>query len=302
MCAPAPRHVVPPPGGFEPGEIISLSKRLRNVTFFVAPTVVRRLVEHAKAHGENGDGIKTIVYGGGPMYVADIEEAVAMMGTCFVQIYGQGESPMTITALSRTQIGDRGTPGWRDRLASVGMAQSCVELRIVDSEGATLSPGEVGEVIVAGPQVMTGYWCNDQATAATLRAGWLWTGDLGRLDEDGFLTLTDRSKDVIISGGSNIYPREVEEALLSYPGVAEASVVGRPHPDWGEEVIAFVVLAQGCDAEQDALDAHCLGHIARFKRPRHYVFVSGLPKNNYGKILKTELRERLKVQNDNFAD
>ena len=289
------RHVIPASGGFDPAEILSLSARLRDVSFFAAPTMVRRLVEYAKANGESGGGIRSIIYGGGPMYLADIEEAVATFGPRFIQIYGQGESPMTITALSRDQIADRTETNWRDRLASVGTPQSCVELRIADSEGKTLPPGEVGEVIVAGPQVMKGYWRNDQATAETLRDGWLWTGDLGRMDENGFLTLTDRSKDVIISGGANIYPREVEEVLLTHPCVVEASVVGRRHPDWGEEVVAFVVVSAGSNVDAAALEAHCMAEIARFKRPKHYIFVPELPKNNYGKIVKTELRKRLEA-------
>jgi len=141
--------------------------------------------------------------------------------------------------------------------------------------------------------VMKGYWRDEQATAATLRGGWLHTGDVGSMDEDGFLTLKDRSKDLIISGGSNIYPREVEEVLLRHPAVAEVAVVGKSHADWGEEAIAFVVLRSGLEATAQDLDALCLDHIARFKRPKAYRFVDSLPKNNYGKVLKTALREQL---------
>jgi long-chain acyl-CoA synthetase len=133
---------------------------------------------------------------------------------------------------------------------------------------------------------MAGYWQNEQASAAALRGGWLHTGDIGAFDADGYLTLKDRANDLIISGGSNIYPREVEEVLLRHAGVREVSVIGRPDPEWGEAVIAYVVGA----ADRAALDALCLDHIARFKRPKDYVFVDALPKNNYGKILKTELR------------
>lgn len=136
---------------------------------------------------------------------------------------------------------------------------------------------------------MSGYWNNPRATADTLRDGWLHTGDLGSFDDRGYLTLRDRSKDVVISGGSNIYPREVEEALLEHPGVAEAAVVGAPDAEWGEVVVAFIV---GC-ADERALDAHLLERIARFKRPKRYVVVEELPKNSYGKVLKRELRERL---------
>jgi long-chain acyl-CoA synthetase len=140
---------------------------------------------------------------------------------------------------------------------------------------------------------MAGYWNDPAASARALKGGWLHTGDVGALDEDGFLTLKDRSKDLIISGGSNIYPREIEEVLIRHPGVAEASVVGRPHADWGEEVVAFVVVRPGSTVAADELDRLCLDSIARFKRPKHYLFVDALPKNNYGKVLKTELRARL---------
>jgi long-chain acyl-CoA synthetase len=140
---------------------------------------------------------------------------------------------------------------------------------------------------------MTGYWRNPEATAHALRDAWLFTGDLGLLSADGFLTLKDRSKDLIISGGSNIYPREVEEVLLLHPDILEVSVVGRHHPDWGEEVVAFVVSREGKSLSAEELDSICLENIARYKRPKDYVFVEALPKNNYGKVLKTELRSRL---------
>jgi long-chain acyl-CoA synthetase len=142
---------------------------------------------------------------------------------------------------------------------------------------------------------MAGYWDNPEATAQALRGGWLHTGDLGRMDAQGFLTILDRSKDMIISGGSNIYPREIEEVLLRHPGVAECSVVGRAHAEWGEEVVAFVVLKDK-NLKMEELDALCLSNIARFKRPKHYRFVDSLPKNNYGKVLKTELRSVLQVE------
>lgn len=284
------RHAVPESHGFDPAEVLALGRSLRRCSMFAAPTMVRRLVERAKAEGSAGEGLRTVVYGGGPMYLADIEEALAVMGPRFVQIYGQGESPMTITALSRSWHTDRAHPRWRERLASVGTAQSAVELRVAGPDGRPLSPGETGEVLARGPSVMAGYWRRPEATAETLRGGWLWTGDVGSLDEDGFLSLRDRSKDVVISGGSNVYPREVEEVLLLHPDVLEVSVVGRPHPEWGEEVVACVVLRPGRPLDETALDRLCLDHIARFKRPKAYIALEALPKNNYGKVLKTELR------------
>jgi long-chain acyl-CoA synthetase len=188
-------------------------------------------------------------------------------------------------------INDRSHPRHLARLSSVGVPFAGVQVRLVDEAGRPVPAGEIGEVCVKGDTVMAGYWQDAQASARALRDGWLWTGDLGVFDEEGFLTLKDRSKDLIISGGSNIYPREVEEVLLMHPDVAEVSVIGRPDPEWGEVVVACVVGRAGfCDAH--ALDAHCLAHIARFKRPKHYQFLSELPKNAYGKVLKTELRTR----------
>ena len=174
------------------------------------------------------------------------------------------------------------------------MPRTGVLVKVVDDDDRELPAGEVGEVLTKSDCVMQGYWGNPEATAETLRGGWLHTGDLGSFDEDGFLTLRDRSKDMIISGGSNIYPREIEEVLLRHPDLVEVSVVGRPHREWGEEVVAFVVTRPGAGVAADVLDRLCLAHIARFKRPRHYRFVDALPKNNYGKVLKTELRRELR--------
>lgn len=290
------RHLIPESGGFSPAEIFDLSQHYKNLSMFAAPTMVRRMVEHCAASGDDPSGIKTVVYGGGPMYLEDIRRALEVLGNRFVQIYGQGESPMTITALSRQVIGDVGHPRYLERLGSVGIAQSLVEVRVVDEGGNVLPAGESGEVVVRGNTVMNGYWGNPTATLNTIRNDWLHTGDIGVLDHEGFLTLKDRSKDIIISGGTNIYPREVEEVLLLHPAVAEASVLGRPNLEWGEEVVAFVVPEPGKTIDLAELDALCLTHIARFKRPKEYLLVDALPKNNYGKVLKTELREVLMSQ------
>jgi long-chain acyl-CoA synthetase len=289
----AANQVIPQSGHFEPAEVFSLCGKWTGVTMFLAPTMVQRLVAYVREHQPDLDGLKTIVYGGGPMYVADIEEALRVMGPRFVQIYGQGEAPMTITALSRDQINDSANSRYLERLASVGVAQSGVEVVVADEADRPLPIGEIGEILVRGDVVAKGYWNNPQATAETWRNGWLHTGDVGSFDAEGFLTLRDRSKDLIISGGSNIYPREVEEVLLHHPAVAEVSVVGRVHAEWGEEVVAFVVMQSRSEVTEQELDAFCLERIARFKRPKEYRFVAGLPKNNYGKVLKTELRKLL---------
>lgn len=286
-------QVIPESGGFEPEEVLRLVERWEGVSFFFAPTMIKRLIRSAAFGSADLRNLKTIVYGGAPMYLEDALECLDRLGPRLAQIYGQGESPMTITGLSRAAHGDTGHARYRERLGSVGTARTDVEVRVVDPEGRTLPAGEIGEVACRGDVVMAGYWNDPQATAEALRGGWLHTGDTGCFDEDGFLTLKDRSKDLIISGGSNIYPREVEEVLLRHGAVLEASVVGRWHPDWGEEVVAFVVPKPGAEVSAAELDALCLAHIARFKRPKDYRFVESLPKNNYGKVLKTELRARL---------
>jgi long-chain acyl-CoA synthetase len=290
----AANQVIPESGHFDPAEIFALFDRWKGVDMFAAPTMVHRLVAHARVHSPSMGGLKTIVYGGGPMYLQDVRNALDAMGPHFAQIYGQGESPMTITVLSKSDLLDNRHPRYEARLASVGVAQPAVEVRVADDDDRPLPAGEIGEILVRGASVMRGYWRNPDATAETLRNGWLHTGDVGSFDEDGYLTLRDRSKDMIISGGSNIYPREVEEVLLKHPAVSEVCVVGRQHPDWGEEVVAFVVSRDGSRVPEQELDAICLDHIARFKRPKAYRFVAELPKNNYGKVLKTVLRESLK--------
>ncbi|MET0917080.1 MAG: AMP-binding protein, partial [Burkholderiales bacterium] len=241
-------NVVPESGGFDADEIVALLDVWDRALFFAAPTMVRRFVAAPAIGRARLDRLKCIVYGGGPMYVEDCKAAFAALGPCLAQIYGQGESPMTITAMDRALVADAIARGDDARIGSVGVAQLGVELRIADSDDHALPSGAIGEVQVRGATVMQGYWRNSSATAATLAGGWLHTGDLGVLDADGFLTLKDRSKDLIISGGSNIYPREVEEALLAHHDVAEVAVVGRRHPEWGEEVVACIV-ARGAPAD-----------------------------------------------------
>jgi acyl-CoA synthetase (AMP-forming)/AMP-acid ligase II len=284
--------IVPESGGFDPQEIAMLLPVHGRVSFFAAPTMVSRLVDHSDFAAADHRGLRTIIYGGGPMHLETLLRAMDLLGPKLAQIYGQGEVPMTITALSKEMHADRSRPRWREIMGSVGLPRANVEVRVGDAQDRGLPVGEIGEVLVRGEVVMAGYWKNPEATAETLRGGWLHTGDLGAFDAEGFLTLKDRSKDLIISGGSNIYPREVEEVLLRHPGVLEVSVIGRPHADWGEEVVACVVARAEQKVSPEELDRLCLSAIARFKRPRGYVFLEALPKNNYGKVLKTELRKQ----------
>ena len=279
-------QVVPASAGFDPDEVLDLCDGHPGCGMFLAPTMVQRLRLAAEAAGRAPAGLRTIVYGGGPMYVEELKRSLAVFGQVFVQIYGQGESPRTITWLRREDHAS----GDDALLGSVGRVRTGMQVAVLDDAGRPLPAGEIGEVVCRGDAVMQGYWNNPQASREALRGGWLYTGDLGSLDARGYLTLRDRSKDVVISGGSNIYPREVEEALLTHPAVSEVSVVGRPDREWGEVVVAFVVSPAGVTAEE--LDRHCLERIARFKRPKHYRFVDALPKNSYGKVLKRELRQQ----------
>ena len=287
------RQVIPASGSFQPEEFLDLCDAHPGCSSFLAPTMVQRLRIAAQASGRRPRGLRTIVYGGGPMYVEELNKSLAVFGQVFVQIYGQGESPMTITWLRRADhaSGDAAV------LGSVGTARTGMQVRVVGADGRDLPTGETGEIICSGDAVMAGYWRNTQGTAETLRDGWLHTGDMGSLDQRGYLTLRDRSKDVVISGGSNIYPREVEEALLTHPAVAEVCVVGVPDAEWGEAVVAFVVMADETSVGEPDLDAHCLARIARFKRPKRYVFTDALPKNSYGKVLKRALRDQLITPN-----
>ena len=277
---------------FDVPAILDVMQRHQRVSLFAAPTMLTRLAHAPEVPGADLTNLKTIYYGGGPMYVADLERALQLFGPRLYQLFGQGESPMTITGLNQRLHADSAHPRWRERLGSCGVARTGLLVKVVDENDRAVPPGEIGEVVTRSDCAMEGYWENPDANAETLRGGWLHTGDLaawmGRL-----LTLRDRSKDMIISGGSNIYPREIEEVLLRHPDVVEASVVGRPHPDWGEAVVAFIVAKPEAQVPEAALDKLCLDHIARFKRPREYRFVAALPKNNYGKVLKTELRRQL---------
>ena len=284
-------HVIAESSHFEPEEIYRLIECWPRVSLFAAPTMVKRLLD-APCDPDTRH-LKTLIYGGGPMYVEDLLLAIERLDAKLCQIYGQGETPMTITCLDASLHAERSHPRWLERLGSVGVAQSVVDVQVVDAKDQILPPGEIGEIVVRGDTVMVGYWENPEATRKTLHNSWLHTGDIGVFDEDGFLTLKDRSKDLIISGGTNIYPREVEEILARDPSLLEVSVIGVPDREWGEAVAAFVVPRPGCQIDTEALNQRCLANMARFKRPKIYRIVDALPKNNYGKVLKTALREQL---------
>jgi acyl-CoA synthetase (AMP-forming)/AMP-acid ligase II len=223
--------------------------------------------------------------------VEQLKRAIDLLGPIWVQIYGQGETPMTGTYL-RPQEHRYDSAEAERRLGSAGITRTDIELRVVDLEGREVPDGEVGEITIRGVTVMKGYWGDPSATEEALRDGWLHTGDLGYMDADGYVFIVDRAKDMIISGGNNVYPREVEEVLLAHPQIVEAAVVGIPDPDWGESVHA--VIATRPEATMTAADVIelCRANLAGYKKPRSVEFVAELPKNAYGKVLKRELRER----------
>ncbi|HEX2706532.1 MAG TPA: AMP-binding protein, partial [Solirubrobacterales bacterium] len=283
-------QVLPPSGGFDAEELFDLVGSRERSSFFVPPTLLRRLSAHPRA-GEAANGIGTILAGAAPILPSDLRDAVGALGPVVWNGYGQGESPCTITANGKGAIGAAVRDGDEDGLRSVGVARVGVVVRVLAEDGQELPPGEVGEVVVDGPTVMAGYLDMPEATAQTLRGGCLHTGDLGRFDDRGRLTLVDRAKDVIITGGYNVYPREVEDVLDLDPAVAEVAVVGVADPEWGETITAFVVPAADAEVDEDALDRRCLESIARHKRPRSYSVLAELPRNPAGKVLKSRLRE-----------
>ncbi|MCC3306199.1 AMP-binding protein [Sneathiella sp. HT1-7] len=289
----ASHQIIPESRGFDVDEIFDLLEIYENMTFFAAPTMLTRMTNHPRASKAKAENIKTIYYGGAPMYLEDIKRSISVFGPRFYQIFGQGESPMTGVGLSKEMHADSSHPRYEQRLASTGIPRTGVEVRVVNQDDENVAVGELGEILFRSDVTMLGYWNDPEASARALRSGWLHTGDIGFADEEGFITLKDRSKDMIISGGSNIYPREIEEVLMTDQRIDEVSVVGREHSDWGEEVVAFVVPREGETIRAEELDALCLSNIARFKRPKEYFLVDQLPKSNYGKILKTELRKQL---------
>jgi long-chain acyl-CoA synthetase len=283
-------QVLPASGHFDAGELLSLVAAAEHATFFVPPTLLRRLCQCEQVARTPVERIRRVLVGAAPVRADDLRAGVAAFGPCLWNGYGQGETPCTITAMGAEAIASAIEEGDEERLGSVGVARFGTRVRVVGDEDRSLGAGEVGEVIVDGPTVMAGYLDMPEATADTLRGGWLHTGDLGRFDDRGHLTLVDRVKDVIITGGYNVYPSEVENVLLADPTVAEAAVIGVPDEEWGERVVAYVVAPAGAEIDAGALDARCLQAIARHKRPKDYRVVGELPRNPAGKVLKTELK------------
>lgn len=290
-------QVIPGPEDRTAEGLLALTSHWRNAYLFSAPTFLNRLVGEVSCNSAHADGINTIFFGGAPMYVENLTRALAALGPRLAQIYGQGESPMTISGVPAHAYGTVTEEKLSRLMASVGWVRSGVDVAILNENGERMPVGKPGMVVVRGDVLMNEYWGMPEATASTLVDGWLHTGDIGAFDESGLLTLIDRAKEVIISGGLNIYPREVEEVLLSHPDVAEVSVVGLPDPEWGEITAAIVVPRERLMIDTEKLDALCLENIARFKRPKKYFIMDELPKSAYGKILKREVVSLIMARN-----
>ena len=277
---------------FDPEQVLKTIETYRVTNTFAAPTMIKLLIDSPAVDQYDHSSLTALSYGGAPMLVEDLMQAMEKLGPCLVQLYGQAESPMTITYLSHDDHVLDGNPDQMKRLASAGIPRTNVEVKIVDADDNERPPGEMGEIVTRSDLVMRGYWRDPEATAETLRNGWLHTGDMGYIDESGYLFLLDRSKDLIISGGENVYPREIEEVIVQHPAVREVAVIGVPDPVWGESIKAVVSLVpEGKVTERELID-FCTNHIARYKRPKSIDFVGQLPKNNYGKIVKRELRAK----------
>ena len=288
----AAMHVMPAAKSFDPQMILQTVEKYRVTNMFIAPTMVKILIDSPAIDQYDHSSLKAMIYGGGPMLVEDLTKAIEKLGPCLVQLYGQGESPMTISYLPHPDHVLNGTEKQMKHLASAGITHTDLEIAIFDGEDRPLPSGEIGEIVTRSDVVMKGYWRDSDATAKTLRNGWLHTGDVGYMDEDGYVFLLDRSKDMIISGGENIYPREIEEVLIQHGAVREVAVIGVPDPKWGEAIKAVVAIQPAANVSEEELIDFCKQHIASFKKPKSVDFIDELPKNNYGKIVKRQLRDK----------
>jgi acyl-CoA synthetase (AMP-forming)/AMP-acid ligase II len=292
ITAGAGTHLIPAAASFDPDQIFKLIETHRVTKIaFIAPTMITMLLNAPSIDKYDLSSLRFLGYGGSPMYVEDLKRAVKQWGPVLCQIYGQGETPMTITMLTpedHTIAAE--TPALENRLASAGRIRKDIQIAILDENDQELGDEGIGEISLRGDCVMKGYWNKKEATEEAFKNGWYHTGDLGKRDRDGFYYLLDRKKELIITGGANVYPREVEEILLLHPGVLEVAVIGVPDRLWGESVMAVVRPRPGMKPDQSELLNLCRDHLSGYKKPRYIRFQDDLPKSGYGKILKRELK------------
>jgi fatty-acyl-CoA synthase len=275
---------------FDPQHFVATLERERIATCNMVPAILRRILDEVPDLATRALALQVIYYGAAPIDVPLLRRALAVFRCDLIQGYGLTESTGGIAYLNEHDH-RRALDGRPELLRSTGRAVVLAEIRIVDAEDRDVPPGTVGELVVRGPNVMLGYWRNPAATAEALRGGWLHSGDAASMDAEGYITLHDRMKDMVVTGGSNVYPREVENALAEHPAIAESAVIGIPDPRWGEALLAVCVLRDGQDQPSAAeLIAHCRARIGGYKVPRRYEFTDSLPRNAAGKVLKRALR------------
>jgi acyl-CoA synthetase (AMP-forming)/AMP-acid ligase II len=291
QVARAVKTVLPASDRLEPEEVWSLVERWRITNMFTVPTIVKLLTEHPAVDAHDHSSLRYVIYAGAPMYRADQKHALRKLGPVLVQYFGLGEVTGNITVLPPALHRVEDDPD--ARIGTCGFERTGVQISIQDDSGRELGPGETGEICVCGLAVFAGYHDNPEANAKAFRNGWFRTGDLGHLDGQGFLFITGRASDMYISGGSNVYPREIEEKLLSHPALAEIAVLGVPDPVWGEIGIAVAVLRPGASLGEAELLAWLEPKLARYKLPRRIIFWDSLPKSAYGKITKKLVRDEL---------
>jgi acyl-CoA synthetase (AMP-forming)/AMP-acid ligase II len=279
-------------GGFNPEEALSIVEKERITTMQVVPAMIVDMLNHPDIEKYDTSTLRVVFYASSIMPVNLLKQAIAKWGRIFFQAYGLTENGPVATTFSIEDHHVEGPERLTKKLASCGLPSANCDTRVVNKSGEEVKPGEIGEIIIRSEQVMTGYWNKPDLTAQTLKNGWLHTGDLATVDEDGYIYIIDRQKDMIISGGENVYPREIEELLYTHPVVRECAVIGVPHHKWVESVHAVIVLKDKVKAAEEEIMAFCKQHMAGYKVPKSVEFVDELPKNPSGKILKNILRER----------
>jgi fatty-acyl-CoA synthase len=279
---------------FDPDEAWGLVAHWRITNMFTVPTIVKMLTEHASVDAHDRSSLRYVIYAGAPMYREDQKHALRKLGKVLVQYFGLGEVTGNITVLPPALHETEDSPGVK--VGTCGYERTGMQVSIQDDQGRELNAGETGEICVCGPAVFAGYYDNPEANAKAFRDGWFRTGDLGHVDEEGFLYITGRASDMYISGGSNVYPRETEEKILTHPAIAEVAILGVPDRTWGEVGVAVCVLRPNATLNEPELLAWLEGKVARYKLPKRVFFWDALPKSGYGKITKKDVRAELEAR------
>ncbi len=276
---------------YDEQEILQTIERERVTSLLLIPTMLYRLLMVPNLRSFDLTSVRRIWYGTAPMAVEKLTEAIRVFGNVFRQNYGMSEIAQPITYLGPEDHIIEGTLAQKRRLSSAGRPAMGVEVKVVDEDGQRVAPGRVGEILIRSNKLMKGYWKKPEETAEAFKGGWFHTRDMATVDEDGYIYIMDRKSDMIISGGFNIYPREVEDVLMSHPGIAEAAIIGVPHEMWGEAVKAMVVLKEGVNISESEVIEHCKRNLASYKKPTSVDFIREIPKNLYGKVNRRTLKE-----------